>query len=89
MNSEQRIRQLEEEMRHEQEMRRLQGDRLDAHDASLSHVSTLLETITSRLDLTTMAIDQLVASQAKTEAMLQNLIEAITRDHSNGSAEAK
>ncbi len=84
MTQEQRTRQLEEEMRHEQEMRRLQGERLDAHDASFAAVRTTLDIVGTRLDQITIRLEQIAEMQAKTESMLQDLIRAITTEHKNG-----
>jgi uncharacterized protein YajQ (UPF0234 family) len=72
-----RIKQLEEELRHEVAMRELQGQRLDTHDTSIAAVNATLAVVATRLD-------QLAAIQTQTAKMLQDLIQAITRDHSNG-----
>lgn len=74
-----RIKQLEEELRHEQAMRLLQGQRLDTHDDSLAAVRATLDVVGTRLD-------QLAVMQTKTESMLQNLIQILTKEHANGKA---
>jgi hypothetical protein len=84
MTNEQKLAQITEEMRHEQAMRRLQGDRLDSHDLSLAAIRATLDAVASRLDQTSMLVQQLTVSQAQTEAMLRDLIQAIAHDHSNG-----
>jgi len=84
MTQEQRIKVLEEEMRHEQEMRRIRGERLDAHDASFAFVRDTLDVVGVRLDKLTVHLEQIAEMQAKTEGMLQDLIQAITRTHGNG-----
>jgi hypothetical protein len=89
-----RIKQLEEETRHETAMRQLQGQRLDAHDASIGTVISTLASVASRLDSVAIRLDELTgrmnelaAMQAQTGKMLQDLIQAITRDHSNGKGQ--
>jgi len=76
-----RIKQLEEESRHEHAMRLLQGGRIDAHDVTLDRVGIQFEQIG-------VQIKELVVAQAKTEAMLQDLIRVIAREHSNGGSKA-
>jgi nucleoside-triphosphatase THEP1 len=87
MTPEFRIKLLEEEMRHEVAMRALQGQRLDAHDVSISAITSTLAVIATRLDAVTVKIDELATMQHKTEKMIQDLIQAMTRDHSNGKGQ--
>ena len=84
-----RIKQLEEELRHEVAMRALQGDRLDAHDQSIDAIRATLDVVATRLDGVTVRLDQLAIMQTKTESMLQDLIRAITAEHSNGKGKTE
>jgi hypothetical protein len=79
-----RIKQLEEESRHEHAMRLLQAERLDAHDASLEGIRATLDVVGVRLDEASKLMAQLAVSQTKTDAMLKDLIRAITAEHPNG-----
>lgn len=86
MDYEQRIKELEEGLRHEQAQRRLMTQHLDAHDTSLMAVKQI-QLDTAQMQLKTEAsLQQLEAAQLKTEAMLQNLIELLTRSHTNGGS---
>ena len=86
MDTELKIKQLEEELRHEQEMRRLQGGRMDAYDRSFAAIHATLDVVTSRLAVITEIQHEFTISQGKTDSMLRDLIQAITRDHSNGKS---
>ncbi len=88
-----KFKQIEEEARHENAMRLLQSKRLDTHDESIGFVKTTLDIILARLNETTEIVNKLAVSQAKTEAglqglqaTLQDLIQTIAREHSNGKA---
>jgi hypothetical protein len=76
-NQEWRLKQLEEEIRHEKEMRALQGARIDTHQDWLLSINATLDTVGARLNL-------ISEMQKQTEAMLQNLIQALAREHKNG-----
>jgi len=71
MDYEWKLKQLEEEARHEKAMRELQGGRLDAHDRSIAAISAILER-------TEKNIEALVAAQLVTEQMLQGLIKSLS-----------
>jgi hypothetical protein len=77
MDYEWKIKQLEEELRHEHAMRELQGSRLDAHDRSFDAIREIQAK-------TEQMLQDLTAKQTKTEGMLQDLIRAITAERSNG-----
>ena len=79
-----KLKQMEEELRHEQAMRALARERLDAHDRSLDAVQAILDGVARHLEETGRRLDQVAVQQAKTESMLQDLIRAITREHTNG-----
>jgi hypothetical protein len=81
-----KIKQLEEEIRHEKEMRTLQGQRIDTHQSWLEGVNATLAVVGTRLDMLGVRLEALAASQEKTEAMLQNLIQTLAREHTNGKA---
>jgi len=70
MDAEYRLKVLEEEMRHEQAMAQLRGERLDAHDRSIEALREML--------------GHLIAQVDKTQAMLQSLIQIIAAEHANG-----
>ena len=72
MDYEQRIKQLEQDVRHEQVMRRIMGDRLDAHDLSLGAVRQILT--------------EIAHSQQRTQEQLEQLTELLVRNHSNGKS---
>lgn len=72
MDTEWKIKQLEEEARHEKAMRELQGTRLDAHDRSIAAIHEIL-------DRTERNIEALAAAQLITEKMLQAFIESLGR----------
>jgi len=81
-----KIKQLEENLRHEQEMRKLQGDRLDTHDQHFAQLHLTLTEITNTINETNRLVAQLAVEQTKTEMMLQNLIQTIAREHTNGKS---
>ena len=77
MDYEFKLRQVEEEARHEKAMRKLQGERLDAHDSTIAAIQLILER-------TERNIEALTVTQTVTEQKLQNLIDLIAREHTNG-----
>jgi hypothetical protein len=77
MDNDWKIKQLQEEARHEHAMRELQGNRLDTHDSSISAIQVILER-------TETNIEALTASQTVTQKMLQDLIALLTRTNTNG-----
>ena len=77
MYEELRIKQLEEEMRHEQAMAKLRAERLDAHDRSIDTLRELMRDLTEN-------VGKLQEETAKTQTMLQSLIQLIAAEHSNG-----
>ena len=79
-----RIKQLEEETRHEKAMRELHAGHLDAHDRSFAAIKDTLETVRRRLEEITQIQLQFAVDQAKTDMMLRDLIGTIAREHSNG-----
>jgi len=79
-----KIKQLEEEVRHEKAMRELHRNHLDAHDRSIMAVDATLEAIKLRLEEITGIQKQFAVDQAKTDMMLRDLISTIAREHSNG-----
>jgi hypothetical protein len=84
VDAEWKIKQLEEEARHEHAMRLLHGQRLDTHDEGFGHIQRTLDAVAGRLQEITQIQQQFAIDQAKTELMLRELIQAITREHSNG-----
>jgi hypothetical protein len=72
-----KLKQLEEEIRHEREMRALQGERIDTHQDWLERVNRTLDVVAARLD-------EVAEMHKQTETMFQNLIQILTREHSNG-----
>jgi hypothetical protein len=84
MDHEIRIRQLEEEIRHEQAMRHLQGDRLDAHDLSVASLDAILQVVGTRLDQVSEKLAEVAELQAQNAAAIRDLTQAIIRDRSNG-----
>jgi hypothetical protein len=84
MDNDWKLKQLEEEVRHEKAMRELHAGHLDAHDRSFAAIHDTLSTVATRLDEITVLLNQTAVSQAKTEMMLQDLIATIAREHGNG-----
>jgi hypothetical protein len=82
-----KLKQLEEQIRHEREMRVLQGSRIDTHQDWLTGVNATLDVVATRLDVVGSRLEELSASQLRTEEMLQNLIQVLTREHTNGKGE--
>lgn len=68
---EQRIKQLEDDMRHEQSMRKIMGERLDAHDISFGAVKQII-----------VETERIVQ---KTAENLEKLTALLLRTHSNGN----
>jgi hypothetical protein len=84
MDDDWRIKQLEEETRHEKAMRELHAGHLDAHDRSFAAIKDTLETVRRRLEETSQIVKDLAIAQSRTEMALANLIDTIVREHSNG-----
>jgi len=84
MDFEQKIKQLEEDFRHEYALRELQGNRLDTHDIHLTVVNATLDRIATQLSLVADRQTKITEQQFKTEKMLQDLIEALTKPGGNG-----
>lgn len=72
-----RILVIEKELAHLKEMQNLIRLHQDAHDQSLGAVENILERIESN-------VEKLSAAQLITEQRLQNLIDVLAREHSNG-----
>jgi len=86
MDYEWKIKQLEEEARHEKAMRELQGARLDAHDRSVAAIHEMLDRTERNIEALSVSQSQtngmlkdLMAVQAETQKMLQVFIESLTR----------
>jgi polysaccharide pyruvyl transferase WcaK-like protein len=86
MDYEWKIKQLEEEARHEKAMRELQGTRLDAHDRSIAAIHEILDRTERNIEALSVSQSQtsgmlkdLMAVQAETQKMLQVFIESLTR----------
>jgi hypothetical protein len=79
-----RIRQLEEEARHEKAMREIHASDLDVHDRGISAIDASLAAIGSRLEEITAVQMKAAVEQAKTEKMLQDLTALLTRTNANG-----
>jgi predicted transcriptional regulator len=84
MDDEVKIRQLEEQLRHEKTMRKLQADRLDTHDQSFDHVISGFDAIQRNLEEIVQVQKQFAVDQAKTDSMLRDLIAALTKTGGNG-----
>jgi len=80
MYEELRIKQLEEEMRHEQAMAKLRAERMDAHDRSINALRELMGELT-------INVAKLQEETAKTQTMLQSLIQILAAEHSNGKGQ--
>jgi len=76
-----RLKILEEDVRHEQAISKLRGERLDAHDTSIEGLKDLMGELT-------VNVVKLQEETAKTQAMLQSLIQIIAAEHSNGGGKA-
>ena len=87
VDQELRLRALEEEQRHHEAMRRLQGDRLDAHDRSIAAIAGVAADIKQiavefgTLNARLAAID---ARLVAVEIRLDKLIDVLRKDHTNG-----
>jgi hypothetical protein len=86
-----KLKQMDEELRHEQAMRKLQSERLDSHDASFDHCITAFDRIRASLEEIVQvqkqfAVDHAIFAeeQAKTDSMLRDLIAALTNTGGNG-----
>ncbi|MBZ5619769.1 MAG: hypothetical protein LAQ69_13745 [Acidobacteriia bacterium] len=79
-----KIKQLEEEARHEKAMRELQSNRLDTHDRSIAAIQIILERTEKNIEATDKNIASLTASQEVTQKMLQDLIALLTKANING-----
>ena len=79
MDYEWKIKQLEEEVRHEKAMRELQGTRLDTHDRSIAAIREILERTVQNIEAMSAGLKDLTAVQAETQKMLQVFIESLTR----------
>ena len=86
MDYEWKIKQLEEEARHEKAMRELQGARLDAHDRSVAAIHEILDRTERNIEALSVSQSQtngmlkdLMAVQVETQKMLQVFIESLTR----------
>ena len=77
MDYEWKIKQLEEEARHEKAMRELQGDRLDTHDHSIGLILGMLER-------TAKNVEVMSELQIATQIMLQDLIKLMIKPGTNG-----
>ena len=79
MDAEWKIKQLEEEARHEKAMRELQGTRLDAHDRSIAAIHKILERTEKNIEALDGALKELAAAQMDTHKILQVFIESLGR----------
>jgi hypothetical protein len=86
MDAEWKIKQLEEEARHEKAMRELQGTRLDAHDRSIAAIREILERTEKNIEALSVAqsssdgmLKELAAAQMDTHKILQVFIESLGR----------
>jgi len=86
MGYEWKIKQLEEEARHEKAMRELQGTRLDAHDRRIAAIHEILDRTERNIEALSVSqsqtdgmLKELMAVQAETQKMLQVFIESLTR----------
>ena len=77
MDFEWKIKQLEEEARHEKAMRELQGTRLDAHDRSIAAIAEILERTEQNIEAMSAGLKDLTAAQVETQKMLQVFIESL------------
>jgi hypothetical protein len=84
MDYERKIKQIEEETRHENAMRLLQAEHLDAHDTSIAAIQKILERTEKNIETLTADVISLTASQTATQQMLKDLIAAMAREHTNG-----
>lgn len=93
MDTEWKLKQLEEEARHEKAMRELQGNRLDAHDRSIAAIHEILDRTERNIERTdqnvqALSVDvkalagdvkELTAAVVETQKMLQVFIESLGR----------
>ena len=79
MTFEQRLEKVEEAVRHEREMRRLNDARLDAHDTSFDAIRQIL-------DEAARIVKDTAAQQQRTDAMVNELVQALLRGRQNGGA---
>ncbi len=56
----------------------------DAHEESLGHVHVALDAVAARLEDIVRIQAQFAIDQAKTDAMLRDLISTTAREHTNG-----
>lgn len=79
MDTEWKIKLLEEELRHEQAMRQLHGNRLDAHDRSITAIHEILDRTERNIEALSTDLKALTAAVAETQKMLQVFIESLGR----------
>jgi len=91
MDTEWKLKQLDELMRHETVMRELQGNRLDSHDRSIAAIREIMERTETNIEalsaaqlVTEQNIAALSKIQIETQQMLQLFIESLTRGNGNG-----
>ena len=77
MDYDQRIKQLEDEVRHEREMRLIHATHLSALDSSNAYIREMLAD-------TVKVVKDTAVNLYKLELEVSNLVRAITKDHSNG-----
>jgi len=84
MDIEFKLKQIEEEARHEKAMREFHSTHLDAHDSSIAAIQVILERTEKNIDALTIDVSALAVSQKHTDKMLQDLIALLTRENTNG-----